>query len=106
MASDLEAFISHVHVMDEFRHEARMHEIASDEESCFDETHPDFVAACDIGRAMAAMWAAKLRQDFPICASGSTSRSWTTPSFGFIEFEMARHSGCRTPMLPIVPSTK
>jgi hypothetical protein len=34
-------------------------------EEFYNLSHPDFVAACEIGRQMARMWAMKLKAGFP-----------------------------------------
>jgi hypothetical protein len=69
--TEWECFINHTHVMDEFSNAATFQhrETISDEldeiEEIYDETHPDFIAACELGRTMARMWAIKLKTDFP-----------------------------------------
>jgi len=35
-------------------------------EETYDDTHPDFIAACELGRMAAKLWALKLKQDFPL----------------------------------------
>jgi hypothetical protein len=67
-----EAFINHTHILDEFRNSAtfRVIEPASKDldeiEEIYDAGHPDFLHACKIGKAMARMWAVKLKVDFPV----------------------------------------
>ena len=69
--TDWECFVNHTHVMDEFFNNAtfqRRENISKelDEiEEIYDESHPDFVTACELGRAIARMWATKLKADFP-----------------------------------------
>jgi hypothetical protein len=69
--TETECFINHTHVMDEFRNEATFQdrESISEEldaiEEIYDESHPDFIIACELGRTMAQMWATKLKADFP-----------------------------------------
>jgi hypothetical protein len=66
-----ECFINHTHVMDEFsnaatfRHRERISEELDEIEEIYDETHPDFITACELGRKIARMWATKLKSDFP-----------------------------------------
>lgn len=65
----LECFINHTHLFDEFGNKAE-HRIQNPEqldetEAWYDDSHPDFVAACDLGRKIARMWAFKLKLDFP-----------------------------------------
>lgn len=55
-----EAFINHVHVLDVFTNSAEV-----DKEPFYDRTHPGFVAAIDIGRLAARLWAHKLALEFP-----------------------------------------
>ncbi len=62
--TDAEAFYNHIHVLDCFDHEADLDSSDSDLGG-FDKRHPDFVAACDLGRLVAAVWRTKLMSDFP-----------------------------------------
>jgi hypothetical protein len=55
-----ESDMSHTHVLDLVQHGAGL-----EHEPWFDEDHPDFVAACQLGKTMCRMWAAKLLLDFP-----------------------------------------
>lgn len=70
-ATDWECFINHTHIFDEFRNKATRtvvldeHEEANFIEEIYDETHPDFIAACELGRMAARLWTLKLKQDFP-----------------------------------------
>jgi len=70
-ATGWESFVNHVHVLDEFRNDASKQTVIHQgkeldvEESAYDETHPDFIAACELGRTAAKLWALKLKQDFP-----------------------------------------
>jgi hypothetical protein len=69
--TETECFINHTHILDEFRNRATSAEKESVSEELdvvqetYDTSHPDFVAACEIGQEMARMWALKLRADFP-----------------------------------------
>ena len=69
--TETECFINHTHIFDEFRNHATRQEMerASEDLEVVEETyeisHPDFIAACEIGREMARMWALKLKMDFP-----------------------------------------
>jgi hypothetical protein len=69
--TELECFINHTHVMDEFLNEATLEhrqevsEELDEIERIYDVSHPDFIAACELGRRMAQMWAIKLKFDFP-----------------------------------------
>jgi hypothetical protein len=60
----LEAFRNHVHIFDKLRHNAGR-DSADTELGFYDSSHPDFVAAVEIGKHVAAMWCAKLKLDFP-----------------------------------------
>ena len=61
-ATGWESFINHTHILDEFENAA---EKFVGEEVVYAEDHPDFVAACDLGRRIAFLWALKLKTDFP-----------------------------------------
>lgn len=69
--TETECFINHTHIMDEFLNEAtfRHREEISDEldevEEIYDESHRDFIMACELGRTIARMWVTKLKGDFP-----------------------------------------
>jgi hypothetical protein len=71
--SDWESSINHTHVFDEFGSDAEaVHQTAVshapdlDEIAVtYDEEHPDFLAACRLGRTAARLWAIKLKEDFP-----------------------------------------
>jgi hypothetical protein len=69
--TEWECFVNHTHVMDEFsnaatfRHWEKFSEELDAVEETYDEKHPDFIAACEIGRRMAQLWATKLKIDFP-----------------------------------------
>jgi hypothetical protein len=70
-ATGWEAFVNHTHIFDEFENDATKTLVLHDsehldvEESQYDETHPEFIAACEFGRTLAKLWALKLKQDFP-----------------------------------------
>jgi hypothetical protein len=51
----VEALANHIHVLDLFGHECNL----------VQEGHPDFRAACEIGKVMAQTWFARLSRDFP-----------------------------------------
>ena len=71
--TDWECFINHTHVFDEIGDKSRAvckttvgH--AEDLDMIgvtYDEMHPDFIAACELGKTAARLWALKLSQDFP-----------------------------------------
>ncbi|MFL6300558.1 MAG: hypothetical protein ACJ71N_08135 [Terriglobales bacterium] len=69
--TETESFINHTHIFDEFKNRATntQREHVSEDmdviEETYDVAHADFVAACEIGREMAFMWAIKLKSDFP-----------------------------------------
>src|ERR1017187_2838898 len=67
--TDWESFINHTHVFDEFSSESeavRQSTVSHDEiEITYDERHPDFRAACRLGKTAARLWAMKLKEDFP-----------------------------------------
>ncbi len=56
----VEAFHNHVHILDHFRHS-----VPFSDDRGWDATHPQFIAACRLGRAIAEMWIAKLARLFP-----------------------------------------
>ena len=59
-----EAFYNHIHILDCFDHDADLD--GSDPDRGFsDKHHPDFIAACELGRLVASVWRAKLVSDFP-----------------------------------------
>lgn len=79
-ATGWESFINHTHVLDEFRsHSDAIQKttlpnagdangetsLLVEVEWTYNETHPDFVAACELGQTAARLWACKLKQDFP-----------------------------------------
>jgi len=61
-ATGWESFVNHTHMLDEFENAA---EKIVGEDVIYKEDHPDFVAACELGRRIAWMWALKLKLDFP-----------------------------------------
>jgi hypothetical protein len=71
--TDWETFINHTHVFDEFggasqavRQTVVSHTEHFDEiEVIYDELHPDFITACELGRMAAKLWSLKLNLDFP-----------------------------------------
>lgn len=69
--TETECFINHTHVLDEFRNKASFEtrEHFSEQldvvEETYDNAHPDFIAACELGIKIAEMWALKLKLDFP-----------------------------------------
>jgi hypothetical protein len=60
-----ESFYNHRHVIDLFRHAIPGAEAAAAGYWVYDESHPDFERAWEVGRRLAEMLAAKLRADFP-----------------------------------------
>jgi hypothetical protein len=71
--TDWESFINHTHVFDEFGSESGVvqqntvsHAPQFDEvEITYDDQHPDFLAACRLGKTAARLWAMKLKEEFP-----------------------------------------
>ena len=59
-----EAFYNHIHILDCFQHDADF-DGSDAERGFFDKHHPDFMAACELGRLVASVWRAKLMSDFP-----------------------------------------
>lgn len=55
-----ESFVNHIHILEHFDHDASLQD-----EPYWDEKHPDFITACDLGKVIAQMWAAKLRTECP-----------------------------------------
>jgi hypothetical protein len=55
-----ESFVNHVHVLDEFEHDAGL-----DEEPFWNAAHPDFIRAIRIAIVIAETWAARLAAEFP-----------------------------------------
>ena len=64
-ATGWEAFVNHTHILDEFVHADEVSTFVS-EEVVYNETHPDFVSACELGQRIAKLWALKLKSDFPL----------------------------------------
>jgi hypothetical protein len=66
-----ESFVNHTHVFDEFQNNATKRQLIEEREEValegwsYDESHPDFVAACELGRTAARLWVLKLKRDFP-----------------------------------------
>jgi hypothetical protein len=66
-----ESFVNHKHLFDEFANDATIVVSAEEgkgltsKEVAYNEHHPDFVAACELGQRIAKLWALKLRLDFP-----------------------------------------
>jgi hypothetical protein len=71
--TDWESFINHTHVFDEFGSESEAVSQITESygpeldkiEITYDEAHPDFLAACQLGKRAARLWAMKLKEDFP-----------------------------------------
>jgi hypothetical protein len=71
--TDWECFINHTHIFDEFGDNSgavRQTTVSLSEgidgiEVTYDEMHPDFIAACELGKNAAKLWAVKLSLDFP-----------------------------------------
>ncbi len=70
-ATGWESFVNHVHIFDEFRNSATKRSVVHEgktldiEDWIYDEAHPDFIAACELGRTAVKFWALKLAEDFP-----------------------------------------
>ena len=70
-ATGWESFVNHTHIFDEFANGAET--VTNVEEGqelivegvTYDEHHPDFMAACELGQQIAKLWALKLKLDFP-----------------------------------------
>lgn len=69
--TETECLVNHTHIFDEFRNRATTEQrdhVAKDfdvVENFYDDKHPDFIVACEIGITVARMWALKLSIDFP-----------------------------------------
>jgi hypothetical protein len=56
-----ESDINHTHILDEcFEHAAMIRK-----DPFFNAKHPDFLKACEMGKAICNLWALKLLNDFP-----------------------------------------
>jgi hypothetical protein len=62
--SDVEASVNHTHVFDRFLHGAGL-EDGNITGIFWDNDHPDFKVACDLGKTAVQTWAHKLKRDFP-----------------------------------------
>ena len=60
-ATGWESFVNHTHILDEF---ANVAEKFIGEDVTYNEDHPDFISACELGRRIARLWALKLKIDF------------------------------------------
>ena len=60
--TEAESFYNHLHLLDLFSHQAQ---IENDENNFWNEEHPDFKAACDIGEIVIKLWAEKLKTEYP-----------------------------------------
>ncbi|MEQ1632937.1 MAG: hypothetical protein ABL997_11230 [Planctomycetota bacterium] len=58
--TEAEILINHCHVLDYFEHKAGLRRAPF-----WNAAHPDFHAACELGKLAAAAWAAKLAREFP-----------------------------------------
>lgn len=58
--TEAEILLNHCHVLDLVAHQAGL-----DDAPFWDSAHPDFRAACELGRLAAHTWATKLAEDFP-----------------------------------------
>ncbi len=61
-ATGWESFVNHTHIFDEFTNDATA---LISEEVVYNEYHPDFISACELGQQIAKLWALKLKLDFP-----------------------------------------
>jgi len=59
----VEAFWNHHHMADLFRHEFGRSKKSGD--GFWDDSHPDFRAACEVARTTAKLWCHKLKAEFP-----------------------------------------
>lgn len=57
---EAECFVNHVHILDEFEHDAGL-----DEEPFWNSGHDDFKRAVALAAIIAEVWAARLARDFP-----------------------------------------
>lgn len=57
--TEVEAFLSHTHVIDLVQHKMPW------KDGQYDHLSPDFESLCKVGKRLAAMWYQKLRADFP-----------------------------------------
>jgi len=57
---DAECFVNHVHMLDEFEHDADL-----DDEPFWNSGHDDFKRAVALAAIVAEVWAARLARDFP-----------------------------------------
>lgn len=63
-ATGWESFVNHTHILDEFANADEVSTLVSGEVE-YNEHHPDFISACDLGQQIAKLWALKLKIDFP-----------------------------------------
>jgi len=63
-ATAVESLHNHVHILDEFEHGAAL-DGTDPSRGYYDAAHPDFMAACEAGKQIAAMWHAKLMLEYP-----------------------------------------
>jgi hypothetical protein len=61
-ATGWESFVNHTHIFDEYTNDASTF---VSEEVVYNEHHPDFLSACELGQRIAKLWALKLKLDFP-----------------------------------------
>jgi hypothetical protein len=61
-ATGWESFVNHTHIFDEFANDATT---LVSEDVVYNEHHPDFLSACELGQQIAKQWALKLKLDFP-----------------------------------------
>ena len=59
--------MNHTHILDEFANAAETFIDVEEgvKDVVYNESHPDFIAACELGRGVAKSWALKLKIDFP-----------------------------------------
>ena len=58
--TQLESFSNHTHILDRFDHKASL-----GKEPWWNNRHPDFKLACNLGKKVARLWTVKLSLDFP-----------------------------------------
>jgi hypothetical protein len=84
-----------MYLFDEFRNKATRTNLVRELEGLnaidefYDQTHPDFIAACELGRTAARLWAIKLHLDFPDDRFRVYYTEYDNP---IVRFHKVRHS--------------
>ena len=81
-----ETLHNHVHILDEFDHGASL-DGTDPTRGYWDQLHPDFLAACEVGKQVAAMWHAKLKLE---CPDRRTRVYFTTDDNPIVRFHCVR----------------